>query len=452
VIPPDPAAARPPGTVLVTGGTGLLGGLVARHLAAAGRAARVVLASRSGPAAPAAASAAAAVAEAGAAAEVVACDAADRGQLAGLLARIPASCPLAGVIHAAGVIDDAVTGSLTPARIDAVMRPKADAAWHLHQLTAGLDLEQFVLFSSAAAAFGGAGQGNYAAANAFLDGLAAHRRAAGLPAVSLAWGLWADASALTGQLAAADRARIARGGMTALTTEEGLALLDAAAARDEALLIPARVDIAALRAAAARGEDIPALWRGLVGRPVGGGGPPGPAAADGGPLRRQLAAASAPDQDKILLDLVRAHAAAVLGHASPDAVDPVRAFTDLGFDSLTAVELRNRLAATTGLRLPATLVFDYPAPAALADYLRREIVDSDVTSSAVALAEISKLEKMVPNIGSGDNVRVDLVIRMKAMLSVLESGSNTTEADAVDDDIKTATAENIFDILDNELD
>ena len=350
-IPPGPAAPRAPGTVLVTGGTGLLGGLVARHLTDAGRAGGLVLVSRSGPAAPGAAGLAADLARRGAAVRVVACDAADREALAALLARVP----LTGVVHAAGVLDDGVIGSLTPARVDAVMRPKADAAWHLHQLTADADLELFVLFSSAAGVLGLAGQANYAAGNAFLDGLAAARRAAGLPAVSLAWGLWADASAMTGRLRTGDRARMTRGGMTPLSVREGLALLDAALARDEALLVPARLRVPA-------GQASP-LWREL-----------GPAMAErareraasphaGGPAR--LAATA--------LDLVRGHAAAVVGHAAADAIEPDRAFKKLGFDSLTAVELRNRLNAATGLRLPATLVFDYPTPAALAAFLRAEL-------------------------------------------------------------------------------
>ena len=221
-------AERPAGTALVTGGTGMLGALVAGHLAGTGRAGNVVLASRSGPAAAGAAALAASVAGRGAGVLVTACDTADRAALAALLARVRAAGPLAMVVHTAGIVDDGVIGSLTPERVDAVMRPKADAAWHLHELTQDVDLEAFVLFSSAAAAFGGAGQGNYAAGNAFLDALAACRRAAGLPAVSLAWGLWDGASAISGHLGAADRARMARSGMGALSAGEGLALFDSA--------------------------------------------------------------------------------------------------------------------------------------------------------------------------------------------------------------------------------
>ncbi|HEY0935917.1 MAG TPA: beta-ketoacyl synthase N-terminal-like domain-containing protein, partial [Trebonia sp.] len=237
-----------------------------------------------------------------------------------------------------------------------------------HRLTAGAGLDVFVLFSSGAAAFGAAGQGNYAAGNAFLDGLAARRRAAGLPAVSLAWGLWAATSGITGHLSDSDRSRIARGGMGALSADEGLTLLDAALQRDEPLLIPARLDVAGLRAHAARGAELPALLRGLAGPVIRQAANAGAGADE--VLRRQLAGMAEADQERLLTGLVRTQAAAVLGHASAEVVEAGLAFTDLGFDSLTAVELRNRLAAATGLRLPATLVFDYPTPAVLGRHLR----------------------------------------------------------------------------------
>ncbi|MEU9993744.1 beta-ketoacyl synthase N-terminal-like domain-containing protein, partial [Streptomyces sp. NPDC048045] len=272
-----------------------------------------------------------------------------------------------------------------------VMRPKADGAWNLHELTRGLDLEHFVLFSSAASAFGAPGQGNYVAANAFLDALAAERRAAGLPGTSLAWGLWADISALTGQLSESERDRLTRGGVRALSAAEGLALLDLALTRDESVLVPARFDLAGLRAQAARSTEVPPLWRALV-----SGGPGRRAAVSGGvgadSLHQRLAGLSEQERERMLTDLIRTHVAAVLGHASADVVEATRAFTDLGFDSLTAVELRNRLNGVTGLRLPATLVFDYPNPVALARHLRARLVGVGEGEQSVSLPPVRMSE------------------------------------------------------------
>ncbi|MEV0375913.1 type I polyketide synthase, partial [Streptomyces sp. NPDC050636] len=373
--PKADAAAR---SVLVTGGTGTLGALVARHLVATGRAGGVVLTSRSGPAAAAVAVLAAELAELGVWVQVVACDVADRGALAAVLERIPAGCPLGSVIHSAGVVDDGVIASLTPERLSAVMRPKVDAAWHLHELTAHLELERFVTFSSAAATFGAPGQGNYVAANSFMDALAGYRRAAGLAGLSLQLGPWAHEEGIGRNLDERLLSRIDRG-FVPLGAEDGLVVLDVALARDEAVLMPARLDMAGLRAQAAGSTEIPPLWRVLAGvsarRTAASGATAGTDAGAGAgeALRRQLASVSGAERARVLLDLVCAHVAAVLGHASVEAIDASRAFTDVGFDSLTAVELRNRLNAETGLRLPATLVFDYPTPTALAGLLRAEM-------------------------------------------------------------------------------
>ncbi|QKG19184.1 Type I modular polyketide synthase [Actinomadura verrucosospora] len=356
------------GTVLITGGTGTLGGLIARHLTST-QVSGLVLASRSGSAAPGVAVLAAEVAGRGCDVRVTACDAADRAALAGLLACIPEDAPLSGVIHAAGVLDDGVIGALTPARVEAVLRPKAHGAWHLHELTRHVDLRAFVLFSSIAASLGSPGQGGYAAANAFLDALAAHRRAAGLPATSVQWGLWADPSTMTRRPDGADTAastRLAGTGMTALTAEDGLALLDRAVAGDEALQVAARLDLEFLRSTARTGS-LPPLLHALAGPPAR----PKAAAADdaSSPLRERLARSGADERGRLLLDLVRREAAIVLGHASPDGVDPEAGFLGQGFDSMTAVLLRNRLADATGLRLPGTAVFDHPTPARLAESL-----------------------------------------------------------------------------------
>ncbi|MEU4770407.1 type I polyketide synthase, partial [Actinosynnema sp. NPDC023794] len=332
--PGSPRALDLDGTVLITGGTGTLGVLVARHLVARHGVRRLVLIGRRGGE----------VEIEGADVSVVACDVTDRAALADVLATIPDLC---AVVHAAGVLDDAVVTSLTPERLHDVLRPKVDAAWHLHELTRDLDLSAFVLFSSAAGVLGGAGQGNYAAANAFLDALASHRQVLGLPAVSLAWGQWEQASGLTGHLTEADQRRLERSGIVPMSTEHALALFDSALADGAPAVVPARLDLTA-----------PSL-RGLTRRAR--------RIADTD-LARRLASLSEAEQHTVVLDLVGTHTAVVLGRT--DGVAAHRAFRDLGFDSLTAVELRNRLAAALGVKLPATLTFDHPTPFALATHLR----------------------------------------------------------------------------------
>ncbi|MFE6051267.1 type I polyketide synthase [Kitasatospora sp. NPDC056446] len=373
---PDPdtpsGIAAAGGTVLVTGAGGALGGLVAQHLVTAHGVRNLLLVGRRGPDARGLADLAAELRGLGARVDVEACDVADRDALAALLAGIPADRPLSAVVHAAGVLDDGTIESLTPERMRHVLRPKVDAALNLHDLTRDLALSAFVLFSSASATVGNAGQGNYAAANAFLDALAQHRRALKLPAQSLAWGLWARRSTMTGTLTAADLRRMSRGGTAAIGSEEGLALFDAALTLDEPLLVPVKIDLGRLRTAARTGP-VPALLTALVPgtarRPASGAD-----AAEADSLRRRLAGLTPEERVATLLDLVRSRVADILGHGGPEAVDPDQAFKDLGFDSLTSVELRNRLAAASGRRLPATLVFDHPTPAAVAAYLSGRLV------------------------------------------------------------------------------
>ncbi|MGW5450283.1 type I polyketide synthase, partial [Streptomyces asiaticus] len=365
------------GTVLITGASGTLGALFARHLVAERGVRQLLLVSRRGDEAPGATELTAELTELGAEARWAACDVADRDALAEALAGIPAEHPLTGVVHTAGVLDDGVIGSLTPERMAHVMRPKVDAAWNLHELTRDLDLTAFVLFSSAAGVFGAAGQANYAAANAYLDALAQHRAAQGLPATSLAWGLWADSSAMTGELDQADMSRMTRGGVAALATDEGKELFDAAGRAGEALLVPVRLDLAAARAEAASTGVVAPLMSGLVRVPARR---TAEGSAGTGALAQRLARLNAAEQLETLLELVRTQVAAVLGYATADSVDPDRAFRDLGFDSLTAVELRNRMNAVTGLRLPATLVFDYPTSLVLAEHLRDELAGTRAQS------------------------------------------------------------------------
>ncbi|UKD51740.1 SDR family NAD(P)-dependent oxidoreductase [Amycolatopsis sp. FU40] len=360
----------PAGTVLITGGTGTLGGLVARHLVAAHDVRRLVLASRRGISAPGAAELAAELSSLGAEVEVAACDAADRTALAELLAKIPAEHPLTGVVHTAGVLDDGVVEALTPERLDAVLRPKVDAALNLHELTENAELGAFVLFSSLAGVLGAPGQGSYAAANAFLDALAQHRRTLGKPAVSVGWGLWEQASEMTGGLATAEVDRMRRAGLAPLSAADGIAMFDAALGADEAIVAAAHLDIAPLRR---RPGGIPAILRSLVRVPSARAARNDPGSA--AELRDRLAALpEAAERETALVEIVQTQVAGVLGFETADAVDAGRAFSEIGFDSLTALELRNRLNAVTGLRLPATLVFDYPTPAALAKHLLAELV------------------------------------------------------------------------------
>jgi acyl carrier protein len=412
----------------------------------------MVLASRSGPAAAGAARLCAGLARAGAEVRVIACDAADRDALAAVLARIPASCPLTVVVHAAGVIDDGTIGSLSAERVGVVMRPKADAAWNLHELTRGADLEAFVLFSSTAAAFGGAGQGNYAAANAFLDGLASYRRALGLPAVSVAWGLWAGAGGMSGQLSEADRARIERGGMAALDPEQGLALLAAALGRDDALLVAAGLSLAGLRAQAAAGLTVPPLWRGLVGGPAARAARMDPVAemagAAGDSLAQRLAGMPPSEQAAVVRGLVCAQVAAVLGYGSPAQVPPGREFRELGIDSLTAIELRNALAKVTQTRLPATLVFDYPTPAALARYLRATLVAGEPAMALPVQTELDKLESIISSVGAGERARV--MARLETLLAKLKLDHSQDTGDA-DGELNRASAEELFELIDTEF-
>ncbi|MFD2494901.1 type I polyketide synthase [Amycolatopsis jiangsuensis] len=335
--PRDPAGRDPAGPVLITGGTSGLGLLVARHLAAEHGVRDLVLLSRTGT-----------VPEGiDADVRVLACDVADRAALAAALDRVGRPSL---VVHAAGILADGVVAGLSADQVDRVLRAKVDGAVNLQELTG--DDTEFVLFSSAAGVFGGAGQAGYAAANAFLDAFASARRARGLPATSLAWGLW-EHGGMAGGLGTTDLARMTRGGTAALTAEEGLALFDAARGADHPAVVPIKLDLTVLREQA----DPHRLVRDLARVPA----------------RTPAPRATGVPGEAELMDLVLAQVAAVLGHGDASAVDPHRAFKELGFDSLTAVELRNQLNAALDTRLTATLVFDHPTPAALAEHLRREL-------------------------------------------------------------------------------
>ncbi|NUS66020.1 MAG: SDR family NAD(P)-dependent oxidoreductase, partial [Saccharothrix sp.] len=334
------------GTVMVTGGTGGLGALVARHLHDQHGVRDLLLVSRRGLDAPGARELAD---ELGA--RVAAVDVADRDALEALLA----GEKLGAVVHAAGVLDDATTTALTDEQVDRVLDPKALAARHLHELAG--DVPVFVLFSSISGVLGTAGQANYAAANTYLDALAAHRRAQGLSAVSLAWGLWDAGMGET--LGDADLARWARSGVAPLDPRRGLALFDRALAGDRAMLVPAALEPSRVDG------DVPAPMRGLV-------------------KRRTTTKAVSTLTETQALELVRTLAAAALGHADGNAVDAVKAFREQGFDSLAGVDLRNRLIAATGRKLPTTLVFDHPTPTALAAFLVAGNRKAETTTAARA--------------------------------------------------------------------
>ncbi len=362
--PPEPFDTD--GTVLITGGTGGLGALVARHLVTERGASSLLLVSRSGLQASGAQELRDSLSELGCEVRVAACDVSDRPQLQELLDSISPEHPLTMVVHAAGVLDDSLIELMDGERLKRVMAPKINAAVHLHELTMQTGLREFILFSSAVAPMGSPGQSNYAAANGFLDALAAHRHAMGLPALSLGWGAWEQSTGMTGTLSESDRARLERFGIASLSDEHGLEMLDRARGIGEPLLMPVPLDVVALRALAKTGM-LPAVLRGLVRIPTR------QASDAGGSLARRLAAAPESEWEDIVAALVREHVAGVLGHTSAEAIDPQRAFKDLGFDSLAAVELRNRLNQDTGLKLPSTLVFDHPTSVAVAEFVRSKV-------------------------------------------------------------------------------
>ncbi|MFC0105716.1 type I polyketide synthase [Kibdelosporangium aridum] len=431
----EPRAWDPDGTVLITGGTGGLGAILARHLVQHRGVRHLVLVSRRGRDATGATELAEELTDAGATVLIAACDVSDRGALADLLDRVPA---LTAVVHTAGVLDDGVIGALTAERIDTVLLPKVDAAWHLHELTRDMDLAAFVLYSSIAGTFGNPGQGNYAAANAALDALAEYRRMAGLPAQSLVWGAWSADSGMTGTLATADRRRLSRMGTPALTQDEGTAMFDRAIARRDPVLMAVKLDRRALRA---QGQVPP-----LLAAIVGGAGRRVASQAPSENLATRLA--ELPPQDRLtaVQNVVREQVAAVLGH-DPDTLDPERSFQDLGFDSLTAVELRNRLDVVSGLRLPATVVFDHPTVAAVARLVHDGVAPGVPGGPANAVAEIDKLDRLLIGTEADDDTRQEIAARLRA---VLRRWSDPEPAEA-ESRISGSTAAEIFDFIDNEL-
>ncbi|MER0241288.1 SDR family NAD(P)-dependent oxidoreductase [Streptomyces sp. HSW2009] len=427
--PATRTAFDPAGTVLLTGGTGGLGALVARHLVAVRGVRHLLLVSRRGAATPGVRELTAELAAHGARVAVAAADVADQEALSKLLDALPAEHPLTAVIHAAGTVDDGTVDGLTAQRIAAVLRPKVDAAWHLHRLTEGRPLGAFILFSSLAGLTGAPGQANYAAANTFLDALAAHRTARGLPATSLAWGLWDAPEGMGGALTARDRTRWARAGVVPLTVEQGLALLDAALDAPQPLLVPAAFQLARFRA---DHDEAPFLLRELVGTPV--------RRSNSNPHRRQDATPAAPteswshqfarlpeqQQAALVGELVRETVAAVLGHTDSGAVDPDSSFTEIGFDSLAGVELRNRLHIATDVRLPSTATFEHPTPAALASHLLRALAGTGNGSSDRVTDRLAQLRPVIESAATD----VDECERITAQLRELLAAARTAAMEA----------------------
>ncbi|GAB3690813.1 type I polyketide synthase [Saccharopolyspora tripterygii] len=421
---PPASTFAPDGTVLITGAGGMLGRLFSRHLVAEHGVRHLVLASRRGETAPGAQELRAELVGLGAEVTFAACDVADRDSLATVLAGVPAQHPLTGVVHLAGAIDDGVIETLTDEQVGAVLRPKVDAALHLHELTRDMPLGAFVVFSSAAGVIGGPGQGNYAAANAFLDALVQHRRSRGLAGQSLAWGLWEDTGApgMAAELDSAARQRTARNGVGSLPVEQGVRLFDAAGARSEAALVPLRLEAAALRASTA---DVPRIFADLV-RP----NRTRRATTSAGPvLAERLRAASDSERAAVLVELVQTYAATVLGHPDAESVDVGAGFTDLGFDSLTAVEFRNALGEATGLRLPATLVFDHPSVTVLAEHLSAELAPVDEDASALSEQRIREVLRSVPLHRLRDAGLLDALLE----LGGVRAPSEPSAADDVED-------------------
>ncbi|MCA1217798.1 type I polyketide synthase [Streptomyces sp. 8L] len=442
------------GTVLITGASGMLARYTAKHLVATTDVRNLLLVSRRGEEAPTIPPLVRELTELGATVTVAACDVADARALKALLDAIPAEHPLTGVVHSAGLVDDGVIGSLDRARLDKVFRPKVDAVWHLHELTRHLDLAQFTIFSSAAGTLGGGGQGGYAAANAFLDAMAAHRRSSGLAGSSLAWGAWeADAdtgnTGLAGHLTDHDRGRMGKNGLLPFGFVQGMALHDVSVRLDDPFVLPMRLNIAAVRAA---GRVVPPLLRALIRTVARRGADSAPSSSSS--LADHLAALAGRDQQQFMIDLVRGQAAAVLGHVSAQLVPTDEAFRDLGYDSLTAVELRNRLKVTTGLTLPATLVFDHPTPRALAEFLLGELVPEGAAEVAPAQAEFDRLEAALAALPPDDTAAAQVTERLRWILSGWERNQRATEPaeDAAGStDLSTASTDDLLAYIDNEL-
>ncbi|MER5466955.1 SDR family NAD(P)-dependent oxidoreductase, partial [Streptomyces sp. NPDC002668] len=434
----------PRGTVLITGGTGALGGHVARWLARAG-AEHLVLTSRRGINAPGAGELTSALEALGARVTVAACDVADREALAALLAEHPVNA----VIHTAGTAEAGMLAETSLDDFAATVAAKALGAVHLHELLGDQELDAFVVFSSISGVWGGGGQAAYSAANAFLDGLAQHRRARGLAATAIAWGPWGEGGMVAD---AGDEERLRQRGLTVLRPNRAISALHGALSDGDGAVTVADVDWErfAVPFTVSRPSvllsDLPEVRDALAEEPA-------EQAAKPSALKEKLSGLSEGEQQRLLVDTVCAHAAAVLGHSGSAAVEPDLAFRDLGFDSLTAVELRNLLTADTGLTLPATLVFDHPTPDAIARYLRSEFTGEAGPVEVSVFSELDRLESVISRAASAEEtVRSGVRRRLQELLSLVNSaGEQGAESADAQRQLQDATIHDIFDLIDQDL-
>ena len=431
------------GTVLITGGTGGLAGVLARHLVCTHGVRHLVLASRRGGDAPGATAVSDELATLGAHVSLARCDVSRRDDVQALLDAMPAEHPLTAIIHAAGVLDDATVMATTTAQVDAVLRAKVDGAALLDELTAASPPDVFVSFSSIMGTLGGAGQASYAAANSYLDALAHSQRAAGRPGLSLAWGLSAQSSELTSGLTASDRARLARSGLAPLDNAPACALFDAALASPEEVAYPVRFDLGALRRLR---NDLPGVLRRIV--PLA----PLPTAPEAPPLIELLAADDPDEAERRLAQLVAANVALVLGHADQRSIRLEQSFKSLGFDSLTSVELRNRLSADTGLRLPSTLLFDHPTPAALVAILCEKLAPQRRPHQQAEPGGLPELDQLEVTIRAGqlDGEQACAVAdRLNALLEALPCSEPV--AGELSNRLRVASADDLLELIDNDF-
>nr|AEH42474.1 polyketide synthase [Streptomyces chartreusis NRRL 3882] len=457
-----PRPVNPHGTVLITGGTGTLGGLIARHLAHHHHMRHFLLLSRQGPNAPTAPALHHDLTQTGAQATITACDLTDPHALAKTLADIPTEHPLTAVIHATGHLDDATLTHLTPHQLTTVLTSKATTAHHLHHHTLPHDPAVFLLFSSAGSILGSPGQANYSTANTYLDALAHHRRHHNQPATSLAWGLWQQTSGMTSHLDDQDKARMARNAIAPMSTPEALELFDAAALPPHALLLTALLDQRQL-------PRLP-LWQRLAAttRAVAATVEEGPS------LSQRLGALAPPQRFNALLDHIRRHTATILALPGLEAIDAHRGFMEQGLDSLTALELRNRLSTSTGLTLPATTVFDHPSPAALTHHLLPRLTTAGEAdgpgpvrgpgadqghgdAGAALLAELDRLERMLTAARAEDVTATGVAERLRSLLDRAHTRSTADGAASVPGGapvtarLESATADELLDFIDQEL-